>query len=97
MQHDGIKGIIESGQAPGVMGLKKGPNMSIMGKKEFCFERPDAAAEFRRDLSIMENTRPMSAKEKKMHMRTLKRLELRKQIGDQKPIDYGNVGHELER
>ncbi|MFX0194827.1 MAG: hypothetical protein ACFFCW_01800 [Candidatus Hodarchaeota archaeon] len=42
MKHDGIKGIIESGQAPGLMGLKKGPNMRYGNRGHRVDpERPD--------------------------------------------------------
>lgn len=96
MKHGGIDGIIESGKAPGLMGLNKGPNMRMSGRKQFCFNQPDAVAEFERDMRTMEDGGKMTAVEKARGLKTLESLRGERVRGEHESVDYGEEGHPLE-
>lgn len=97
MKHEGIKGIIKAGKAPGVKGLNKGPNMTVAGRKQFCFERPDAVSEFEHDMGVLESKQKLSPQQIVDGKRTLAGLKAEKELGLHEKVDYGDTGHELQR
>lgn len=96
MKHDGINGIVKSGKPPGLKGLSKGRNMRVSGRRQFCFEKPDAVAEFEKDMQTMEDGGKMTAVEKVRGLKTLESLKGERMRGEHETVDYGEGGHPLE-
>jgi len=98
MGHGGIEGIIKSGKFPGVRGLKKGPNMSVGGRRfQKHFDRVDTVAEVEAEYRAWESTGTMTEEQKKTAQKHLDDLRAKKASGEIKVIDYQVEGHPLEK
>lgn len=86
MKHDGIKGIIESGQAPCLVGLKKGPN----SRYQPCFERPRPREDILHTARIIEDGGKMTPE---MAAQIKKKLDAIDSQPPPQPVDYGKEGH----
>ncbi len=94
MKHEGIKGIIESGKAPGVSCLESGPGR---WNSEPHFNRFHAPTDIPKLAARMESA---GVFERKPEMRALVEAKVNavKGKGDITPrVDYDKTGHPLEK
>ena len=84
MEHDGLKGILESGRVPGLHGLRKGRGWQP------CFERPDPEREVLNVGKVMEEQGKLTPEAERNIKRKLEKIRSRPPA---KPIDYGKEGH----
>ena len=92
MAHGGIKGIIESGKAPGVCRTSRGPGSC---SNELIFDRPNMKKDIPLTLKKMEESGGFVGKPDSVRAARIK-LEEAKAMPDS-TVDYQKVGHPLER
>jgi len=85
-------------EAPGVMGLVKGPNMK-KGRDgfQYHFDKPRPYEETLDQARKMEESGKMDAETKRNLEGVLERLKREKEAGTYGEVDYQKEGHPLER
>ena len=100
MKHDGIKGIIESGQAPGLKGLKKGgknlPSNHVSGRHSVEILRPRPYDDAKAQLTEAQDKGVMTPELEAHGRKLLDGLKDDKAAGKHN-VDYWDKGHPMER